>query len=119
MNVRRGDIVLVDFPYSDRTGSKVRPALVVQADVWNQLLDDTILALITSSRHRRVGANTQLFIDLTTAEGRQTGLRLDSIIQCENLITYDRALILRVFGNLAASSMSQLDDCLKAALGIP
>jgi mRNA-degrading endonuclease toxin of MazEF toxin-antitoxin module len=60
MNVRRGEVVLVDFPYSDHMGSKVRPALVVQADVWNQRLDDTILALITSSRHRRVGAATQL-----------------------------------------------------------
>ena len=119
MNVQRGDIVLVDFPYSDQTGSKVRPALVVQADVWNQRLDDTILALITSSRHRRVGANTQLLIDISTAEGRQTGLRLDSIIQCENLITYDRALILRVLGSLTASMLSQIDDCLKAALGIP
>ena len=49
MKVRHGDIVLVDFPYSDHTGSKVRPALVVQADTWNQRLDDTILALITSS----------------------------------------------------------------------
>lgn len=27
MNVRRGDIVLVDFPYSDHTGSKVRLVL--------------------------------------------------------------------------------------------
>ena len=118
MNVQRGDIVLVDFPYSDQTGSKVRPALVVQADTWNQRLDDTILALITSSRHRRVGANTQLFIDITTIEGRQTGLRLDSTVQCENLMTYDRGLILRILGKLSASAMSQLDDCLKAALGI-
>src|SRR3989441_12842845 len=102
MNVHRGDIVLVDFPYSDQTGSKVRPALVVQADSWNQRLDGTILALITSSRHRRVGANTQLLIEISTVEGRQTGLRLDSIVQCENLITYDRGLILRVLGRLVA-----------------
>ncbi len=93
MNVHRGDIVLVDFPYSDHTDSKVRPALVVQADVWNQRLDDTILALITSSRRRRIGAATQFVIDISTAEGQQTGLRLNSIVQGENLITYDRALI--------------------------
>jgi mRNA-degrading endonuclease toxin of MazEF toxin-antitoxin module len=30
MTVRRGDIVLADLPYSDRTGSKTRPALVIQ-----------------------------------------------------------------------------------------
>jgi mRNA-degrading endonuclease toxin of MazEF toxin-antitoxin module len=69
MKVRRGEAVLVDFRYSAHTGSRVRPALVVQADARNQHLDDTILGLITSSRHRRVGAATQLSIDITTAEG--------------------------------------------------
>lgn len=34
--VQRGDVVVVDFPYSDQTGSKLRPALVVQADALNQ-----------------------------------------------------------------------------------
>ena len=120
MTVRRSEVVLVDFPYSDHTGSKVRPAIVVQADAWNQRLDDTILALMTSSRHRRVGAATQLSIDITTAaEGQQTGLRLNSVIQCENLLTYDQALFLRVLGRLSATAMEQIDTCLKAALGIP
>ena len=96
MKVRRGEVVIVDFPYSDQTGRKVRPALVVQSNVWNQRLDDTILALITGSRHRRVGATTQYFVDISTDEGQQTGLRFDSVIQCENLITYDQSLILRV-----------------------
>ena len=118
MKVQRGDIVLVDFPYSDQTGRKVRPALVVQADVWNQRLADTILALITSSQRRRVGASTQFEIDITTAEGQQTGLRLNSVVQCENLVTYEQALVLRVLGRLSTSAMQQIDGCLKAALGI-
>lgn len=119
MKVRRGDIVLVDFPYSDRTGSKVRPAPVVQADGWNERLDDTILALITSSRHRRVGAATQLDVDISTEQGRQTGLRLPSVIQCENLVTYDQSLLVRTLGRLSSESMQQVDLCLKATLGIP
>ncbi len=118
MNIRRGNVVLVDFPYSDQTG-KVRPALVVQSDVWNQRLDDTILALITSSRHRRVGAATQYSIDISTAVGQQTGLRHNSVVQCENLITYEQSLILCVLGSLSAKAMQQIDACLKAALGIP
>ena len=119
MKVRRGEVVLVDFPYSDHTGSKVRPALVVQADALNQHLDDTILALITGSRHRRVGAATQVVIDITTAEGQQTGLRFNSVIQCENLLVYNQALILRVLGRLSATAMEQINTGLKAALGIP
>jgi len=32
VNVRRGDVVLVDFPFSAGGGAKVRPALVIQND---------------------------------------------------------------------------------------
>jgi len=119
MNVQRGDIVLVDFPYSDQTGHKVRPALVVQSDVWNPRLDDTIIALITSSRHRRIGAATQYSIDISTTEGQKTGLRLNSIVQCENLMTYHKSLILRVIGHLSDSEMQKINTCLKATLSIP
>ena len=118
MRVNRGDIVLVDFPYSNHTGSKIRPALVVQSDVWNQRLDDTILALITSSPQRRTGAPTQYLIDISTVEGRQAKLRFDSIVQCENLVTHDQRLIHRVIGRLPDSAMQQVDACLKAALDL-
>lgn len=118
MRVHRGDVILVDFPYSNHTESKTRPALVIQANQWNQRLDATILAGITSSRHRRVGASTQYFIDISTTEGEQTGLRLDSVVQCEKLITFSQSRILRVIGRLSDSAMQQIDACLKSALGI-
>jgi mRNA interferase MazF len=118
MRVKRGDIVLVDFPYSDRSSSKVRPALVIQADVWNERLEDTILALITSSSRRRLGADTQFYIDLSTDEGKQTGLKFDSVVQCENLLTYKTDLILRVLGKLSNEDMPKIDRCLDATLGI-
>ena len=118
MTIQRGDIVLVDFPYSNHTESKIRPALVVQSDVWNQRLDTTILASITSSRHRRVGASTQYFIDTATIKGQQSGVRFDSIVQCDNLITHEQELILRVIGSLSNSAMQEIDVCLKATFGI-
>ena len=118
MQIQRGDIVIIDFPYSNRIRSKIRPALVVQSNVWNQRIDDTILALITSSSRRRVGAATQYFIDVSAAEGLRTQLRFNSIVQCENLITYEQRLILRVIGSLSDAAMQQIDACLKAALGI-
>ena len=119
MNVRRGDIIIVDYPYSDQIRSKIRPALVVQSDIWNQRLDATIIASITSSHHRRVGAPTQYFIDTSTTNGQQTGLRFNSIVQCDNLLTYNRNRIRDIIGSLSDSAMQQIDACLKAALGIP
>src|SRR5690242_9302283 len=116
--MKRGDVVLVDFPNSDRTGSKLRPALVVQADTLNQKLDDTILALITSSKRRMVGSTTQLFIDVSTADGKKTGLRLDSIVQCENLVTYEQSLLGKQLGEFSPILMASVDNCLRAALAL-
>jgi mRNA interferase MazF len=116
MSFSRGDIVLVDYPFSDRTGSKVRPALVVQNDTLNARITDTILVSISRSTHRASG--TQLFIDLGTADGAKTGLRQNSMVQCENLLTHDQRLILLKIGTMPAVLMPQVDDCLKAALGL-
>jgi mRNA interferase MazF len=119
MMVRRGDVIMVNWIYSDRNGSKRRPALVVQADIYNKVLADTIQALITSSARRRVGAATQLEIDISTPDGQQTGLSIDSVVQCENLVTIDQKLIYRIRGKLSAVLMRKVNDCLKAVFELP
>jgi mRNA interferase MazF len=116
MTVSRGDVVLVDYPFSDRTGSKVRPALVVQANGLNRRITDTILAAISRSTHR--AAAEQLFIDISTSEGGQTGLRQNSMIQCENLLTYNQRLVITKIGALSGPLMQRIDSCLKSALGL-
>jgi hypothetical protein len=40
--MNRGEVVEVDWPFTDLTGTKPRPAVVVQADFLNGLVDDTI-----------------------------------------------------------------------------
>ena len=44
--MKRGEVVEVNWPFSDLKGSKNRPALVIQADFLNGLIDDTILVQI-------------------------------------------------------------------------
>lgn len=116
MKVSRGDVVLVDYPYSDRTGTKVRPALVVQADALNSRITDTIIVAITRSTHR--ASATQLFIDLSLPDGTKTGLRMDSMVQCENILTIDTKFIVTRIGALSASLLDEVAKCLKVALDI-
>ena len=118
MNVRRGDIVLADLPYSDRTGSKKRPALVVQCDRNNQRLDDVILAMITTVTERAVSEPTQLLIETRTPEGQRSGLLHDSALKCEHLITLHRRFVGRVIGQLPPAVMDKVDHCLKESLGL-
>jgi mRNA interferase MazF len=118
MNVHRGDVVLVDFPYAGPTGSKVRPALVIQNDRDNVRLVNTIVAQITGTTHRALEA-TQVLIDLSTAEGRPSGLRFDSVVNCVNLVALDKAKVLRHLGGLSDVLMQKVNDALKAALEFP
>jgi len=62
--------VLVDFPFAGGGGSEVRPALVVQNDRDNARLTNTVVAMITS-RVQRAAEPTQLFLDVSTPEGKQ------------------------------------------------
>jgi mRNA interferase MazF len=119
MSVKRGDVVLVPIPFSSGTGGKVRPALVVQTDRNNGRLNDTILAIITKTTHRALSEPTQLLIDITSHEGKLSGLIHTSAVKCEHLATIDQTLIMRVIGTLPSSLMAHIDVCLKASLQLP
>ena len=118
MNVQRGDVVLVDYPYASGTGAKVRPVLVIQNDRYNQRLLNTIVVQITSVT-RRALEPTQLLIELATPAGRQSGLRQDSVVNCVNLLTLDKDRILRKLGSLPDSELQLVNNCLKTALELP
>ena len=61
----KGDIVLVDYPFSSGAGLKRRPAFVVQNDTDNGRLSTTIIAMISSNTSRTHQA-TQFLIDIST-----------------------------------------------------
>ncbi len=65
MRVNRGDVVLVDYPFTTG-GAKVRPALVVQNDRDNARMTNTIVAQI-SGNTARVNEATQHLIELAAA----------------------------------------------------
>jgi mRNA interferase MazF len=115
MNYARGDIILADLPYTDRSGSKIRPALIIQNNRHNAKLDDVILAMITRTTSRS-SEPTQALIDLTTPSGQGTGLLHTSCVKCEHLITLHRSYVQRIIGHLPDGLMQQVNDALKASL---
>lgn len=117
MKIRRGDIVLVTLPFAQGTGSKLRPALVVQNDVANAKLTNTIVVAITRNVSR-VHLATQLLLDPTTSTGKQSGLIAPSAVTCENIFTIGQNLVQRLIGRVSVDVMRQIDDCLKATLEI-
>jgi mRNA-degrading endonuclease toxin of MazEF toxin-antitoxin module len=113
--MNRGEVVEVDWQYSDLSGGKVRPAVVVQADFLNGLIDDTILVQITSKKHGIPGTEVELDPAVETA----SGLSKVCVASCINIRTFDQALVLRTIGVLSDAVMRQIEDCLKKVLQMP
>ena len=116
MRVSRGDVVLVDYPYSDRTGSKIRPCVVVQHDRNNLWLDDTIVVPI--SRRTQTAEPTQLLILKSSKEGKQAGLLSDSSVRCESILSVDLSFVQRRIGTLTSDLLDKVDVCLKESLDL-
>lgn len=115
---KRGDIVLVAFPFTDRPVNKVRPALVVQNDEDNRRLRKTIVAMI-SGNLRRAAESTHLLVDPSTSEGASSGLHGPSVVACVNLYTVEQSSIIRTIGSLSEPAMRRVNGCLKTALDLP
>lgn len=117
MNIHRGNVVLIWFPFSSGEDGKVRPALIVQSDHNNSRLTNVIVVGITTTKYRS-GEATQLLITLASSEGQQSGLAHDSVVTCENIATVDIRHIRHTIGSLPQNVMKDIDVCIKNALDI-
>lgn len=115
MPYRRGDVVLVLFPNSDLRTAKRRPALVVQADDLQTGIAQTVLALITSNL-ARAGHPSRIAVHLSTDEATQAGLRTDSVIMTDDLVTVSDSLIAKVIGQY--QDWERLDAALRHTFGL-
>ena len=113
--MRRGEVVTIDWQFSDLTGSKVRPAVVVQADFLNGILDDTLYVKVTGHRYSIPGTE----VEVDPAVETTSGLLKVSYVSCKDLLTRDQTLIHNTLGVMSDTVMRQIEACLKTVLEIP
>jgi mRNA interferase MazF len=110
--VARGDVVLTRFPFTDLSGSSVRPALVVSDGL---LGNDVILAGI-SSVIRGTLPPTDVLVEPSHGEFAGTGLRLASVMRLHKIVTVERPMVVRRLGKIGSSLQSEVDRALPQAL---
>ena len=91
---RRGDIILVQFPFTDLSSSKPRPALVI-----SQHEDDLIILGIFSRIPDKV-KDTWVIIDEKSCNFALTGLKKTSIIKSEKVTVVHRLIARQKLGVL-------------------
>ena len=106
-----GDVVLVPFPFTDQSGMKKRPAVVVSSAAYNVSRLDLILMAITSQIR-----STKSFGEVIIAEWQKAGLLKPSVIK-PVLTTVERRLILRQLGRLEPSDRATLQQDIRTIVG--
>jgi mRNA interferase MazF len=110
--LRKGDLVLVQFPFTDLIQSKLRPALVLHANI---MLNEITLCFVSSQNINSL--SPEEFAILTSDEGfRETGLQISSKVRVSRIVTLESRLIIRQLGRLSDLHIKQLNNIMKQVL---
>jgi mRNA interferase MazF len=109
---RRGDVVLVPFPFSNQTAVKKRPAVVISSDAYNGVSFDIVIMAITSRTELSIGIGECLI-----EYWKDAGLLKPSSIK-PAISTIEQMLVLKKLGGLSRRDITAMQRVLREFLGL-
>ncbi len=103
--------MLVGFVFSDESGKKLRPAVIISSPAYHRARHEVVVAAITSNVRRR------LFADHLIADWKGAGLLFPSLVTGV-LRTIKRTMIERKLGSMPKPDLEAIDRELRRALGL-
>jgi mRNA interferase MazF len=104
----RGEIILVRYPFSDLSGSKIRPAVVINSAHSSE---DLIILPLTSK------TKSLLSGEFILKDWNQAGLNVETAVK-RGIYTIHQNLVVRRVGRLSNSDIAGLDQALRQWLGL-
>ena len=101
----KGDIILITFPFTDLSGSKLRPTVVLAETE----LDVTVCFITTQLQWQEL-------TDVQLLPTSSNGLRKQSLIRTSKIATLDKALAKGLLGRLTHQEVDDLNNKLKSLL---
>ncbi len=106
-----GDVVLVPFPFTDQSGTKKRPAVVVSSSSYNANRRDIVIMAITSQVRTPLG-----FGEAMVADWQAAGLIKQSVLK-PVFTTIEQSLVIRTMGTLSAADHKALREVIGDVIG--
>ena len=103
--------MLVSFVFSDESGKKLRPAVVISSAAYNRSRQEIVVAAITSNVRRR------LFGDHPLTDWKGASLLFPSVVT-GIVRTIKQTMIDRKVGNMPRPEMVAIDVKLRQSLGL-
>lgn len=114
MNIKRGDVVLVNLePTKGSEQGGTRPCLVIQNDLGNLASPTTIIAAMTSKTEHQY----PFTVFVQKGEGNLPKDSLVSLNQIRTISISDR--IVKKIGTLKPETMRRIDEAIKTSLALP
>ena len=110
MTFKAFDVVVVPFPFADRPVDKRRPAMVVSSTDFNEIHDESILAMVTSARSGWPS-------DIVLQDWREAGLNVPCKVRLK-FFTLENRLILRKLGALSKLDAKAVKDRISLVLAV-
>jgi mRNA interferase MazF len=107
-NYSKNDIILVQYPFSDLSSSKVRPAIVVSAPHVSQ---DILITPLTSK------TGSLLEGEFVLSEWAEAGLNVPTAVK-RGLYTVHKSLVVKAISKLADADAEVLEQSLRGWLGL-
>src|SRR5262252_370844 len=95
--VKRGSVVLLRYPFTDLTGAKVRPALVLTPDHLLPRLEDVLCLFISAAMPDDL-LPTDFVLEPGHPSFPTTGLKRRSVLRMHKLALLHKVLVLRALG---------------------
>jgi|SRR6266496_1428459 len=115
--MNKWDVVVLSYPFSDLSATKVRPALVVSSDSYNQNSQDAVFILITSNISRR--GPFDVVVAKTHSEFLLSGLRFDSAVRIDKIATLSKRLVVATIGRFGPKLIAEVEKQLRLFLELP
>jgi mRNA interferase MazF len=106
---KKGTVVLVPFPFTDLTGNKVRPAIIISE---NKIGNDIVVVFITSQTKLKEKHQ------VTITPNPHNGLKISSRALCAKIATLETKIVLGELGVVSDSVKQKIDTELRAVFGI-
>lgn len=106
-----GDVVLVPFPFTNQSGAKKRPAVIVSSSGYNASRRDLVIMAITSQVRQPLG-----FGEAHVADWQAAGLIKPSVLK-PVFTTIEQGLIIRTMGKLSANDLHALRERIAQVIG--
>jgi mRNA interferase MazF len=105
--MKKGDIILLPFPFTDLSGSKLRPAFVLY-----ETMEDVTVSFITSQIKWKEKS------DVTISPSVQNGIKKESLIRVSKIATVDKSLVWGRLGSMESELQETVNQNLKKLLDL-